>query len=36
MPEIVNFLVGEVMKKTKEKADSTLTLQILKAKLEIS
>ncbi len=35
-PETVNFLVGKVMKKSKGKADPSITLKILKKKLEIS
>ncbi len=35
-PEIVNFLVGKVMKKTRGKADPSTTLNILKKKLGIS
>jgi aspartyl-tRNA(Asn)/glutamyl-tRNA(Gln) amidotransferase subunit B len=35
-PETVNFLVGKVMKKTKGKADPSLTLEILKKKLKIA
>ncbi len=34
-PETVNFLVGKVMKKTKGKADPSITLQLLKSKLGI-
>ena len=34
-PETVNFLVGKVMKKTKGKADPSITLEILKKKLKI-
>ena len=33
-PETINFLVGKVMQKTKGKADPTLTLELLKKKLE--
>ncbi|HEX9845669.1 MAG TPA: Asp-tRNA(Asn)/Glu-tRNA(Gln) amidotransferase subunit GatB [Candidatus Nitrosotenuis sp.] len=32
-PETINYLVGKVMKKTKGKADATLTLNLLKKKL---
>jgi aspartyl-tRNA(Asn)/glutamyl-tRNA(Gln) amidotransferase subunit B len=32
-PETINYLVGKVMKKTKGKADATLTLDLLKKKL---
>ena len=32
-PETINFLVGKVMQKTKGKADPTLTLELLKKKL---
>ena len=35
-PETINYLVGKVMEKTKGKADPTLTLKILKKKLEIN
>jgi len=35
-PEIINFLVGKVMQKTKGKADPSTTLNILKKKLRIS
>lgn len=35
-PETVNFLVGKVMQKTKGKADPSITLNILKKKLDIS
>ena len=34
-PEIVNFLVGKVMQKTKGKADPELTLMLLKKSLDI-
>ena len=32
-PETINYLVGKVMKKTKGKADATLTLNLLKKKI---
>jgi len=32
-PETINYLVGKVMKKTKGKADATLTLSLLKKKI---
>ncbi len=32
-PDIINYLVGKVMKKTKGKADPTLTLDLIKEKL---
>ncbi|MBM3895443.1 MAG: Asp-tRNA(Asn)/Glu-tRNA(Gln) amidotransferase subunit GatB [Thaumarchaeota archaeon] len=32
-PETINYLVGKVMKKTKGKADATLTLELLKKRL---
>jgi len=35
-PETINFLVGQVMKKTKGKADPSTTLDILKKKLDLS
>ena len=35
-PEAVNFLVGKVMKKSKGKADPSITLKILKQKLSIT
>ena len=34
-PEIVNFLVGKVMQKTRGKADPELTLSLLKKSLGI-
>ena len=33
-PETINYLVGQVMKKTKGKADPAATLNILKEKLK--
>ncbi|MGI0003646.1 MAG: Asp-tRNA(Asn)/Glu-tRNA(Gln) amidotransferase subunit GatB, partial [Nitrosopumilaceae archaeon] len=32
-PETINYLVGKIMKKTKGKADPTLTLNLLKKKI---
>jgi len=34
-PQIINFLLGKVMQKTKGKADAVLTLDVLKKQIEI-